>query len=78
MDLIITWIEDTTTVGSQEVLDETKKKLMIYFKCEDGGEILEYVSNKLTCLEDRGALRKKTKTKQNKPEQLTSSYLEFS
>ena len=47
--LIISWINDNMSIGTQEVVDRTKTKLMTYFECEDCGKM-----NNLTCLEDGG------------------------
>jgi hypothetical protein len=52
--IIISWIDDNMIVGSQEVVDKTKKELMTYFECEDCGTMEEYVGNRLTRLEDGG------------------------
>jgi hypothetical protein len=35
-------------IGSQGVIDRTKKELLRYSKCEDRGELQEYMGNNLT------------------------------
>ena len=41
-------------IGTQEVVDKTKKDLMTYFKCEDCGKMKEYVGKKIPRIEDGG------------------------
>ena len=52
--IIISWINDNMVIGTQEVVDKTKKELMTYFKCEDCDKMKDYVGNNLTRLEDGG------------------------
>ena len=41
-------------IGTQEIVDKTKNKLMTYLKCEDCGEMEECVGNRLTRLGRQG------------------------
>ena len=41
-------------IGTQEVVDKTKKELITYDECEDCGKMKEYVGNKSTRHEDGG------------------------
>ena len=48
--IIISWINASIRVGSQETVEGIRKELMTYFECEDCGEMQGCVSNNLTRL----------------------------
>ena len=39
--IIISWIGDNMIIGTQEVVDRTKKEVMTYFECKDCEEMKE-------------------------------------
>jgi len=46
--MIVSWIDDNLTVGSNTAVAKTKEGLMSRFDCEDCGELDEYVGYKIT------------------------------
>ena len=42
LEIIISWIDDSMIIGTQEIVDKIRKEVMTYFKCEDcgGNEII--------------------------------------
>jgi hypothetical protein len=45
--LWLTWIDDCIIIGSKDVVDREKKKMMQLFECDDVGPMEEYVGNKI-------------------------------
>jgi hypothetical protein len=49
--LWLTWIDDCIIIGSSDVVDREKKKMMQLFECDDVGPMEEYVGNKIDMCE---------------------------
>jgi hypothetical protein len=43
----LTWIDDCIIVGSNQVVDRERRKMMQLFECDDVGPMEEYVRNKI-------------------------------
>jgi Reverse transcriptase (RNA-dependent DNA polymerase) len=49
----LTWINDCIIVGSSQVVDRERQKMMQLFECDDVGPMEEYVGNKIEMSEQR-------------------------
>ncbi len=52
--LMISWIDDNIIMVSQDVVKNTKQRLMQLFDCSDEGELKEFVGNQLTPTKNGG------------------------
>jgi hypothetical protein len=48
--IMISWINDNMIVGPSDLVFKLKSNLMDQFKCDDCGELTEYIGNKIECL----------------------------
>jgi hypothetical protein len=49
---MISWIDDNMImiIGPSNLVMNLKKELMKQFKCDDCGELTEYIGNKIECV----------------------------